>query len=148
MSQEPAPRDDHEAYYERAAWPAGTSIQDPDDPTRHGTLVRPCARLWVDRDRRPPLVRWHGTTDAVPIPWHELHRVTGSSAIIEQAVRTGGQSPPTCTCPSSLFAMAADMVRSDCPLHAAAGTRLDPPPGLTKVVIINQREVPRDRGNR
>lgn len=68
---------DHEAYYERAAWPVGTPIQDPDDPQRRGTLVRQCARLWVDRDRRPPLVRWHGTINAVPVPWYRLFRLTG-----------------------------------------------------------------------
>lgn len=65
----------HESYYERAAWSVGTPVQDPDDPKRHGTLVRRCARLWVDRYRRPPLVRWHGATDAVPVPWQRLCRL-------------------------------------------------------------------------
>lgn len=84
-------RDDHEAYYERAAWPVGAPVQDPDDPARRGTLVRQCARLWVDRDRRPPLVRWHGTTNAVPIPWYELCRPSRPAPDRAPAPRRAGR---------------------------------------------------------
>jgi hypothetical protein len=68
----------HEVYYERAAWPVGVTVQDPNNPARRGTLVRRCAALWVDRDRKPPLVRWHGTVDAAPVPWAQLARLAGS----------------------------------------------------------------------
>lgn len=62
------------AYYERASWPLGTTVQDLENPGRRGMLVRRCARRWVDRDSRPPMVRWHGTVDAVPVPWADLRK--------------------------------------------------------------------------
>jgi hypothetical protein len=64
-----------ERFYERAAWPKGTPVVHPDDPTLYGTLVKRTARNWIDRDRRPPMVRWHGRIDAEEIEWERLQRV-------------------------------------------------------------------------
>lgn len=66
-------RDDSDAFYERAAWPLGTIVIHPDDG-RLGDLVRRTARAWVDRERKPPMVRWRGKIDAVEVPWWELRR--------------------------------------------------------------------------
>jgi hypothetical protein len=65
------------AFYEKSLWPLGERVIDCDDPSRRGVLVRRVARLWVDRDSKPPMVRWDGKIDAVEIPWDQLHRARG-----------------------------------------------------------------------
>jgi hypothetical protein len=75
----PTKRPDNQAevdrFYIASAWPAGTLVRDLDDPDRIGDLVRRVARLWVDRDSKPPLVRWRGRLDTEEIPWNRIERV-------------------------------------------------------------------------
>jgi hypothetical protein len=65
-----------ELFYERAGWPLGTRVQHPEKPDVRGSIVKRGGRQWVSRDKLP-MVRWDGYIDAVPVPWGQLHRVTG-----------------------------------------------------------------------
>lgn len=65
-------REETDLFYERSRWPLGQPVCDADDPARHGVLVRRVARFWVDRDSKPPMVRWDRKIDAVPVPWERL----------------------------------------------------------------------------
>lgn len=76
--EEPAPATT-DLFYERAKWPLGTTVTDAEDSQRRGVLVKRVARLWVDRDRKPPMVRWHGKLDAVEVPWERLRPVHGNN---------------------------------------------------------------------
>lgn len=62
-----------EAFYRRTGWPVGTLVRHPDDPERHGTIVKRGGRFWVSRDKLP-MVRWHGKIDAEPVEWERLIR--------------------------------------------------------------------------
>lgn len=44
---------------------------------RHGSIVRRAARLWVDRDARPPMVRWDGEIDAKTMSWEDVASCAG-----------------------------------------------------------------------
>lgn len=68
-------RKEVDSFYEKARWPLGTLVRDPDDHQRRGAIVRRVAPFWVDRDSKPPMVRWHGKLDAVEIPWERLEQV-------------------------------------------------------------------------
>lgn len=59
-------------FYQRSRWPLGMRVSHADDPELRGMLVRRVARFWVDRDRKPPMVRWDGKIDAVHVPWESL----------------------------------------------------------------------------
>lgn len=69
------PREEVDLYYEKADWPLGTLVTDAEYPELRGVLVKRVARFWVDRDRKPPMVRWHGKLDAVEIPWERMVQV-------------------------------------------------------------------------
>lgn len=62
-------------YYSKRSWRLGTVVRRSDDPESRGMLVRRVAAFWVDRDSKPPMVRWNGKLDAVEVPWNELERV-------------------------------------------------------------------------
>lgn len=65
-------------FYERASWPLGTRVRIiGGDKGLVGSLVRRCARNWVDRNRKLPMVRWDGKIDAVEVSWDCLKRVVG-----------------------------------------------------------------------
>lgn len=72
-------------FYEKASWPVGTTVQDPENPQRLGVMVKRTARLWVDRDAKPALVRWHGQIDAVAVPWELLKRPAMGAGIAMSA---------------------------------------------------------------
>lgn len=57
-------------FYRVASWRIGTGVRHRDGRT--GVLVRRAARFWVDRDTKPPMVRFDRKLDAVEVPWHEL----------------------------------------------------------------------------
>ncbi len=84
------------------------------------------------RDERDALMK------APPLPWSSIENVPALGVPIggwepeyaelrylDRLVELTGVPHPTprCTCPPGLFAAAADLVRSDCPIHAKARTR-------------------------
>lgn len=56
-------------YYAVARLPLGHRITDGE---RRGSVVRRAAPRWVDRNVRPPMVRWDGKIDAEVIAWETL----------------------------------------------------------------------------
>lgn len=58
-----------EVFYAVSRLPVGHRVTDGD---RRGSVVRRAARYWVDRDRKPPMVRWDGLIDAEVIEWEVL----------------------------------------------------------------------------
>lgn len=60
---------EHDDFYRAADLPLGARVH---GDGRTGSIVRRAARLWIDRDSRPPMVRWDGKVDAEVVSWQEL----------------------------------------------------------------------------
>lgn len=78
---------DRETWRRVSALKKGHLVYHPDSGIP-GTLVRTVSFLPIDRDRKPPMVRWHGCIDAEEIDWDLLLR-----AIREDAVRKSRVDP-------------------------------------------------------
>lgn len=65
--------DQVDLFYRRSSWPVGTIVRHPDNSDLLGNIVKRGGRIWVNRDVLP-MVRWHGSIDAVPVEWEQLNR--------------------------------------------------------------------------
>lgn len=81
---EPAQEGQVQRFYRVAKLPLGATVHDVEDPARVGALVRRAARNWVDRDTKPPMVRWRGILDAEPIPWERIVENHGPATASEE----------------------------------------------------------------